>query len=104
MLAPDLHNFRLRLITVSRKADESLIQYLRDFRLRNDALNEGAAIASHHSAEFDEDIFAFTSGGGECLGKFCLPLYCAAIIEMRMCACGCFGHIQVPGFSLRMMV
>lgn len=87
VFASDLHNFRFRMIAVRSQAHKIISEKLGNFRLRDDALNEGTAVSSHHSSEFNEDVFALTLRSSQRLGEFCMPLHGAAIIEMRMCGC-----------------
>ena len=72
------------MITVRGETNELFIQGCCDIGLRNNALDEDTAIASHKPPEFDKDMLASGLRFGQRVGQARMPRHGALVVKMRM--------------------
>jgi hypothetical protein len=84
VLRADGSDFRFGPVAIGGEADEMFVEQRGDGGLRDDALDEGAAIASSVAPVLHEDEFPFALRLCERIGQTRVPAHRAAIIKMRM--------------------
>ena len=95
MLRADGSDFRLWPVAIGGDAHEMFVEQRGDGSLRDDTLDEGAAVASSVSPVFDEDEFPFALRLCERVGQTRMPAHRAAIIKMRMRTFARLRHLCV---------
>jgi hypothetical protein len=80
----DGSDFRFRAVAIGGETDEMLVEQRGDGSLRDNALDEGAAVASSVSPVLDEDELPFAFRLRERVGQARVPTHRAAIIKMRV--------------------
>lgn len=84
VLRADSSDFRFRTVAIGGETDEMFIEQRGDGGLRDDALDEGAAVASSVSPVFHEDELPFALRHFKRVGQARMPAHRAAIIKMRV--------------------
>lgn len=82
------------MIAIRSETHKMFVEQRGDGGLRDDALDEGAAVASSVSPIFDEDKLPFALRFRERVGQMRVPAHRAAIIEMRVRTFACFRHLR----------
>ena len=77
-------DLRFRPVAVGSQTDEVFVEQRGDGSLRDDALDEGAAVASSVTPVLNEDELPFALGLCERVGEARVPANRAVVVEMRM--------------------
>ncbi len=80
----DRFDFLFAMVAIRSETHKMFVEQRGDGVLRDDTLDEGAAVPSSVPTIFDEDKLPFALRFLERVGQTCVPAHRAAIIEMRM--------------------
>lgn len=90
----DCFDLRFRMIAIGSETHKMIVEQRGDGGLRDNALNEGAAVPSSVTPVFDEDKLPFALCRRERIGQSRVPAHRAAIIEMRVRTFACVRHLR----------